>query len=199
MAGCSMNRSANISKADAAYSAEFNEGVSAFRKGDYEKSYRVFSKIINTKIDTPEHASVVYRLEKINANLGHIKGTDYESLEAAIEGKVSDEEKFAIQDSVRILQSLKALQNQTAALERAARKIFEIATAKQALERIEQENKVTLTGGEKSIIWATTHLFEAIAASASPEEQHKLSEMAGGMSEEELKAAQERLRNTNIS
>ncbi len=52
MAGCSFHK--NTFKTQSDRSAVLADGIGAFRRGDYETSYRIFSAIIETKMGSPE-------------------------------------------------------------------------------------------------------------------------------------------------
>ncbi len=148
-------------------------------------------------IPEAERGFIVGPMQYTNENLRRVKGPDYAALNASITGKISDEERYAIEDTVGILQTLVAVQDQEPILLRAAKnKALELSTAQLALDRVERE--LPENEGVTFLIAAVRQFSRAALHLAPQNDRRLIHEKAGGMTEAEVADAKERDSKINI-
>ncbi len=137
-------------------------------------------------------------MEHLEATLELINGQTWGEFQELVSTKLTPDQVAAIStatDIVKAYGSLTTPENKVATLKRAANKLADIAAALQLAVSAGGESG---SEGVRHVTHAIRMLFESAGAYATPEAVSESSVILGGMTPEEVVAAQERAARTNI-
>lgn len=148
------------------------------------------NKIESVRITPPEDTFAAEAMRKLEVNAALIGAREWIGFEKTVREKAGEEGLAKVSAATDALKNFNNLQDKKSAVERAARKVPEIAEAYALMRKILPEGD--------SVLWATKFLVDAAGAYASPELQSEAAQAMGGMNDAELEAAKQRASKMDI-
>ena len=151
---------------------------------------------IDSAFTSGEQAILDMRLKHLNARLGEIKAPgDWLEVRGGVDASqsMSGEERSAAEHVVGTLQRLSQLSDKTSVLKRAAKHLVDVAIGTQQFKSLGQGE------GMARVASAAEGLYEAAALYASEKDKSEAAVATGGMTDEEMEAARERMKQMKIT